>query len=992
MSDPAAACTVERHFLGWDAPLLPRAAGFLYGRYAQESHAGPVGLNDVLVVVPGRRAGRRLRELLVEEAQSRGRVLRLPDIVTVGVLPDHLGAWDGRPAQGVHVRLAWMAALRAWPSEDLEPLLAATPAPEERGRWWALAAELARLRRELLGEAVDFPQAARKVGVEVPEDGPRWDVLAELAQDVDRRLEAASVRDPARMTLDAVGAGRASAGGRTVCLVGTAELPETIRGLLACLTDPVRALVHAPEEEAAAFREDGTIRVEAWEDRPLPVAEDQVVVTGGPAAQAQAVVRALEDTGGRWGPSDVAVGLGNDDARPHVEQVLATAKVPHRYAPGHAVAASRPGRLLRAAADYLRDGAADALAALLRHPDVGAALGTRVTGIREDAWLAALDVYRRDHLPARIPAQGPDAWDGEGGRKAATPPSPPQALSVVLDQLLGPEPVLLAALRPSGQAHPLRTWAPAMLEFLLAVYGHEPVDRTRPEGRHLLEALDAIRNRLVELRELPESLDAPVPAAEALEAVLREVQDDTIPPEPNAGAVELLGWLELRLDDAPAVVVTGMNEGQVPESVHGDPFLPDGLRSMLGLVDNRRRYARDALALTTLVRSRPLVRFVAGRRDADGNPLRPSRLLLAVPDAALPARVLRFVEGPAEAEPLGDDLPSAEERDDAGIGFPLPPEPVIQPDAPLESLAVTQFRNVLADPYLFALQRILKLEEVDDGAREMDPAGFGNLVHEVLQRFGVSDAASSPRFETVRDYARDTLDAYVRERFGSAPLPAVRIQIEQARRRLDAFARAQADWAGLGWRIVAVEARTPRGGGAPFPGPGGEPFRLTGIIDRIDHHPERGQWAVLDYKTGEKVERPERTHRKGKGADARWVDLQLPLYRHLLPVLEEPVELPIPPEEAGPEHLLLGYFGLPREAEKAGLRFAEWDLEALAGADEAARQVIGFLLENRFRHAPDVPLRPGDALAKLRGAEVFTAPGDSAGGNGSDATNRGSAP
>ena len=79
--------------------------------------------------------------------------------------------------------------------------------------------------------------------------------------------------------------------------------------------------------------------------------------------------------------------------------------------------------------------------------------------------------------------------------------------------------------------------------------------------------------------------------------------------------MELLDWLELPLDDAPVVMLTGFNEGLFPESVQGHAFLPDALRTRLGLIDNRRRFARDAYRLTTVLHSKESVRLIAGRRD-----------------------------------------------------------------------------------------------------------------------------------------------------------------------------------------------------------------------------------------------------------------------------------------------------------------------------------------------------------------------------------------
>ena len=53
----------------WDGPALPRAATIL-----AEEYAGPEGLDlrGVVVVTPGARAGRRLVELLLEQAEAHG--------------------------------------------------------------------------------------------------------------------------------------------------------------------------------------------------------------------------------------------------------------------------------------------------------------------------------------------------------------------------------------------------------------------------------------------------------------------------------------------------------------------------------------------------------------------------------------------------------------------------------------------------------------------------------------------------------------------------------------------------------------------------------------------------------------------------------------------------------------------------------------------------------------------------------------------------------
>lgn len=100
---------------------------------------------------------------------------------------------------------------------------------------------------------------------------------------------------------------------------------------------------------------------------------------------------------------------------------------------------------------------------------------------------------------------------------------------------------------------------------------------------------------------------------------------------------------------APELVITGLNEGRVPTSRGPDPLLPDRLRQALGLDDNRRRYARAAYALTTILRSRPDVTLIAGRSTSDREPLVPSRLLLACDDVTRVHRLNRFYHMDTEA-------------------------------------------------------------------------------------------------------------------------------------------------------------------------------------------------------------------------------------------------------------------------------------------------------------------------------------------------------
>ena len=121
------------------------------------------------------------------------------------------------------------------------------------------------------------------------------------------------------------------------------------------------------------------------------------------------------------------------------------------------------------------------------------------------------------------------------------------------------------------------------------------------------------------------------------------LEGETIYSERKAGAIDLQGWLELPWEDAPHLVVTGMNDGFVPEVAQGHAYLPDSARRLLGLRHNDDRHARDAYLFSSLLACRRdygRLDLVFGRLSATEEPLRPSRLLFACPPAELAERIL----------------------------------------------------------------------------------------------------------------------------------------------------------------------------------------------------------------------------------------------------------------------------------------------------------------------------------------------------------------
>ena len=947
--------SIDRVFLGWDEPLLPRAAAHLIEHYASGAVAD---LRGATLVLPGGRARRRMVELLLSEAERRGLTLVPPTSTTVGGLPDLLHAPPEPVADDATSRRAWSLALRGVDRSLLQQVFPRLPSPGQLADWDEIARLLAGLHESLSGEGHRFRDVARICNSGMLfDDGPRWDLLA-LVQDRYLRILAEVGRvDRYAARMGALASGVAPFR-KDLWLVSVADLPAVTRRLIEASGANVHALIHAPVDlggsaghgplfDPPPFDELGLPSVEYWQAARVPVPDDGVLrVVESPADQADAVLDFLEGLHGRYAAEDVVAAVDPEsDVVPFLEQRLEARDIPPRYAAGTRLARTAPVRLLEAVADYVDDRGFLALAALLRHPDAGPLIAASHAVPDMPSRLQAIesaDRFFNDHLPHRLQGHLP-----RGERQAARFPLVVRAL-----EREGP----LGGL--DGRRR-LSEWMPIVRDLLLTAYGERDFDRSRAADRHLLDVLGRIRTAAVSLATLPARLDEACSGSAAIRTLLLELRDEALPPDPQRGAVELLDWLEVPLDDAPVLVLTGFNEGLLPKSVTGHAFLPDALRTRLGLVDNRGRMARDAYRLTTVLHSKKSVCLIAGRRTSQGDPLRPSRLMFRVADDEVAARVLAFFKNEG-VSPVPPSLSALGLEPGAKSEFMVPPEPVLElslEEVPTK-FAVTWFKSILADPYRFVLERVHGLDSVDDGARELDPLGFGTLVHEVLQRFGTMALESPPALDpadagAVRAALLGILETVVSERFGSAALPAVALQVGQLEARLAAFAEQQAAWSARGWRIVAIE-RKPEGEGVPFE-VDGEPVWLRGQIDRIDFNPETGEWAVLDYKTSNTAETPEKAHQKGKGDQSRWVDLQLPLYRWLLKGIVDAEGRPVVDEAAVREgRVRLGYVVLPKDTRDTGFHLAEWTATDLAEAEQVARDAVATVREARFVFDPAV--------------------------------------
>jgi len=946
---------VERVFLGWDEPLLPLAARFLVERYGRE---GSVDLRQASVVLPGARAGRRLKELLLEYAVARGARLNPPRMVPVGGLAEIFYTPNRHAADAFLLRQVWIAVLRDSLELTTRPLFGDLPTFDDLAGWSRLADRVVRLQREVAGGGHYFADVARICESDpgqLFDDSDRWSGLAHLQADYRRRLKTLGVCDLDLERIERVGDLSAPAVGQ-VWLVGVTELPRVVEKIALSAGTRLGALIHAPSSESSAFGPLGLIETAAWRDRDLEIPDEAIRIADRPADQAAVALEEIAELGAA-ATGEVVVAQSNDALVPYLREWLEAAGLPVHYAGGTPMAASAPYRLLTAISAYLERREWEEFAALLRHPDFEVRLREVNRRGDPDATPSRLDAEFARLLPSHL-------------RRASGRETNQSHLDAVRRYIDGSD--LLAPLAGPGSL-PLHQWPIRILDALVEIYSAVDLNPRSPDGRRFLAVLDRIRSAALAMHRLPPALSPNCDAVAAIELLVEAIGGEIIPDDPDGAPVELLGWLELAHDDAPHVIVAGVNEGDLPESVNGDAFLPDRLRVRLGLRSNDTRFARDAFQLSALLKSRQTVRLISGRLSGTGDPLRPSRLLLAARGERLARRVLAYTNaggGPDSREAPMVALAGARSQ------FMLPPEPELTFNPPTR-LRVTDFRLVLEDPYRYVLESIMRLESIDDQARELDGLSFGSLAHAVLERFGSSAERNATDAAVIARRLDSLIDAEAATRFGQRTYPAVHLQVEQLRLRLRRFADWQASRARDGWSIVMVEGTLPDT--TPMPqrvGPllapfsvDGEDVVLSGRIDRIDYHHGTGSWALLDYKTGDIIEKPEVTHRDGRTKD--WKDLQLPLYRHLAATILDRDGNPLIPAGAP---IVLGYVSVSSELGSIGDLMADWDDAALMTADEAARRVVRTLRTGRAEFVRSaLRVRQDDPLAALFGVRQLVA-------------------
>lgn len=799
-----------RHFLGWDRRFLDVLLEWLWPLRNE--------FPRMMVVVPTGQSGRRLRESLAE----RGGCLA-PRVVT----PSAFFRPDGEAVGKLAEALAWEQVLSDVDWAKYESIMpTGTVAGEDFGR--GMAQQLRSIRSELAEVGLDIGRVANRLGKEHAE-ADRWQALAELEtlyrREV-RRLGGEDLQDAKRA---AAGAMTVPDGVERLVIAGVPD-PVPLAGLVwrrwaseGALTGGVDILIHAPEEQEENFDCWGVPCEEYWQQATLdlPDGNDAIVVCDTPSHQAEEAVKqtaalchGMNEVSRRELTFGVCDGALLPDLRRRFEKVGWDLYDPAGQTLGET---GLIGWLTSLREWIVRDDVRS-LATILPQVWTGRLL-------EKEPFFLSLSLARV--IDMALPQNTADFG------KIAT-------AEWLNGEIEREQRVMDAAAEIEKVCNSLGYWrerfrmagaSTTMREMLAKVM----VGDSRIEG-----AVDDIAGLLGEVAALEQKAKNVRPER-WLSIIIQAMGQLRVDSRKAERSLDAQGWLELSYESAPKLLLCGFNEGIVPEITAGDPWLPNSLRVMLGMKSNTARYARDAFYTRSLVESRRAdgeVRFLFGRRAAGGEPMRPSRLILKPGADAQAARVKH-----AFAAPKIEKKSAAWERD-----WQLELiEKSVKP-----RMSVTGLNQYLICPFRYYLKHVLRMQKPEELREEWSPREFGTIVHEVVEAFGREpEVRDYTKTEAIEAWLVAKFDAILATRFtGDVPL-AVDVQSDSVRKRLGAFARAQAVRRVEGWVIDEVEWD----------------FRLEiegvtfrGKIDRIDRHEKSGEWMVWDYKTGKDALKPKSHH------------------------------------------------------------------------------------------------------------------------------------
>jgi hypothetical protein len=902
----------ERHFLGWTKSAAHSVAQWLYQRRdtLATNQSGVLDFTNTLVIVPG--AGARRHVLAALRKLVPGAMIP-PSMATPGkFMVNAFATPRGSVVAGPLERLTAICMALAQNDALREQLL-----PSVSGTSLAALARPAKRLLDVIDRADDAHKSVQDISrLDILQASPSmaqsWENLAQLHLEMNRQLQDMGAILKVTMlersdVIDLAATGWAPKCGALV-LAGLPDFARNVSYASECLAKTqfngqpvsVHALVLAPASEAAKFDHLGVVIGGDHGFTSGPDIQDSMIeVAGDPADQSAATVARYCKFTGAVDKGDTCIVLADESLLPNISRAFAQHGRGVHSGGGIRFAQTEVGQCLQRFEAAANNGQATQLIELVRVPAITRVLtadGAHFTNQNPIQTLEKIAVDCKatsiEHLWSQVKAK-------EFTQDFA------RALETQVQEWF-------ACMSPAANTQlPLGQRWGQLEQWVQDKFASNENQITARACAECVKTLQRAQESMA-----AEQLGS---APDALSLALLLCADIIVPDPSDAQCVDTVGWLETLFEPSEKFVLTGMFEGSLPSAPQVDGWFNESIRAAVGLPTRTARFARDAYLLSALAARAAVAQsgavqksnsqtdatqknnsqaiptptgasglaVIAGQLGGDGDPLKPSRLLLPQDELAIAKRILLLLPNDADGVAIKRMRPKVAHSAALSSAFSVKPQPRAQ-DATekLRAISVTDFAVYIDNPYRYWLEKVLKLNAPELDQAELNAAEFGTLLHAAAQSLNTPAIQSldynSANYE--KQCAQEMMQVTherAQKNYGGDLSLSIRLALLELQNRLPALVACHAAQLRAGWRIVATEW-PPKGEHAvAMLDVDGSLQAITFRVDRIDYHPNHG-WRIIDYKSSDGGYVVQGTGAKVVRGD-KWIDLQLPLYKFLLP-------------------------------------------------------------------------------------------------------------
>ena len=906
----------ERHFLGWTESAAHSVAQWLYQRRdtLATNQSGVLDFTNTLVIVPG--AGARRHVLAALRKLVPGAMIP-PSMATPGkFMVNAFATPRGSVVAGPLERLTAICMALAQNDALREQLL-----PSVSGTSLAALARPAKRLLDVIDRADDAHKSVQEISrLDILQASPSmaqsWENLAQLHVEMKRQLQDMGAILNVTMlersdVIDLAATGWAPKCGALV-LAGLPDFARNVSYASECLAKTqfngqpvsVHALVLAPASEAAKFDHLGVVIGGDHGFTSGPDIQDSMIeVAGDPADQAAATVARYCKFTGAVDKGDTCIVLADESLLPNISRAFAQHGRGVHSGGGIRFAQTEVGQCLQRFEAAANNGQATQLIELVRVPAITRALTADGAHFTNQNPIQTLEKIAVDCKATSIEHLWSHVKTKEFTQDFA------RALETQVQEWF-------ACMSPAANTQlPLGQRWGQLEQWVQNKFASNENQITARACAECVKTLQRAQESMA-----AEQLGS---APDALSLALLLCADIIVPDPSDAQCVDTVGWLETLFEPSEKFVLTGMFEGSLPSAPQVDGWFNESIRAAVGLPTRAARFARDAYLLSALAARAAVAQsgaqvgaaqksnsqidaaqksnsptnsaqsgasslaIIAGQLGGDGDPLKPSRLLLPQDELAIAKRILLLLPHDTDAGAIKRMRPRVEHSAALVSAFSVKPQPRARnTNETIRAISVTDFAVYIDNPYRYWLEKVLKLNAPELDQVELNAAEFGTLLHAAAQSLN-TPAIQALDFNNAthqKQCVREIMQvahALAQKNYGADLTLSIRLALLELHNRLPALVAWHAAQWRAGWRIVATEWPSKYEDAVAMLDVDGSMQAIKFRVDRIDRHPDHG-WRIIDYKSSDGG-----FAIKGKGAKvlrgAKWIDLQLPLYKFLLP-------------------------------------------------------------------------------------------------------------